>query len=140
MLDDYISIHHIHRKNTEDLGSSSVEEDFIEETPQIEIQTRNCGTQQASKTSEENLDYDDDNKIPAGEPHVIVIGGGPAGILTAIILRQRGVYVTVLEKMEVEKSSIVINIVFVLRDFSCVFLTHCYLVVSKFFLLSSDPR
>mmetsp|Transcript_24686 Transcript_24686/g.51235 ORF Transcript_24686/g.51235 Transcript_24686/m.51235 type:complete len:498 (+) Transcript_24686:175-1668(+) len=103
MLDDYISIHHIHRKNTEDLGSSSEEEDFKEETPQIQIETHSCGTDQASEAGVDyNLDHDDDDIIPAGEPHVIVIGGGPAGILMAIILRQRGIRVTVLEKMETQ--------------------------------------
>lgn len=129
MLDDYISIHHIHRKNTEDLGSSSEEEKFKEVTPQIQIETHSCGTDQASEARVDyNLDHDDDDIIAAGEPHVIVIGGGPAGILTAIILRQRGIRVTVLEKMEVR--AYVSCDIFLFLSFSpyllwCIVFTHC---------------
>lgn len=35
------------------------------------------------------------------DPHVLVVGGGPCGLLTAILLRERGMHVTVLEKFPV---------------------------------------
>lgn len=48
----------------------------------------------------------EDDSIHQSNTHVIVVGGGPAGLLTAILLRQRGIRVTVLEKMAVRRASV----------------------------------
>ena len=77
------------------LGARSVVDDSVTDT----TESQGC----VSLIDAEGVAVDDDSEFPKDEPHVIVVGGGPAGLLTAILLLQRGIHVTILEKLPVSK-------------------------------------